>query len=192
MTIKELEEKGSIIRVNVHRLPDPVKEYGDKRYDTIINKPLCNLKGMIGNDCSRNSICVVEAMHENGEDDWYVVPGFAFTPESGQYPLAHVWVRKGDMHYDPTWSLPLRKFNNWVIENLEYYQLLEPIDFTCGKSEEEDLQETNEYSNEMYYHSKNKNESEESDDAHRITEQGDKIKTTLENIAEEWNLQLNG
>lgn len=74
-------------------------------------------------DCICNSLCVVDAMCEKGEDDWHIVPGFAFNPEERE-PIAHVWVRKGSWHYDPTWSLPCF---NWKFKDLQHYQLAQRL-----------------------------------------------------------------
>jgi len=60
-------------------------------------------------------------MREQGENDWHIVPGFAFNPECKK-PLRHVWVRKGYGHYDPTWILW------WNPINLAYYQVLHPLE----------------------------------------------------------------
>jgi hypothetical protein len=56
--------------------------------------------------CEANARAIIEAMQD--EEGWAVVGGFAIG-ESPDYPTQHVWVRKGDTHFDPTWS---RKITN--------------------------------------------------------------------------------
>ena len=51
--------------------------------------------------CEPNARALVEAMH--AEEGWAVVGGFAIGP-SPEYPTRHIWVRKDDTHFDPTWS----------------------------------------------------------------------------------------
>ena len=70
--------------------------------------------------CAGNSVCVVKGMEDKGESGWGVVGGFAFfcqipkindnnPVDSPPIPVEHglrwhVWVKKGDIHFDPTWS----------------------------------------------------------------------------------------
>jgi hypothetical protein len=58
--------------------------------------------------CEPNARCLVEAMRADG-DDWAVVGGFAIGPVAA-YPVRHVWVRNGGLHFDPTWSRRITHF----------------------------------------------------------------------------------
>jgi hypothetical protein len=57
----------------------------------------------------------------NDGDDWAVVGGFAIGPVAA-YPVRHVWVRNGRVHFDPMWSrrfaVVLRKIRRLVFEEL--------------------------------------------------------------------------
>lgn len=66
--------------------------------------------GYSGNPDARE---LVEAMQ--GEEGWAVVGGFAVGP-TPRYPTGHVWVRKGDAHFDPTWSRRL----TYIVPIAEY------------------------------------------------------------------------
>jgi hypothetical protein len=70
--------------------------------------------------CEPNARCLVEAMRNDG-DDWAVVGGFAIGPVAA-YPVRHVWVRNGRVHFDPMWSrrfaVVLRKIRRLVFEEL--------------------------------------------------------------------------
>lgn len=64
-------------------------------------------KTMHPRTCEPNARALVEAMPAG--EGWAVVGGFAVGP-SPEYPTRHVWVRKGDAHFDPTWSLNVVSF----------------------------------------------------------------------------------
>jgi hypothetical protein len=66
--------------------------------------------------CWENSPSIVEAMKEVGENDWRVVYGFAFG--SGGRLYGHVWVSKGDQHFDATWS----KYDR-ALDDCRYFSL---------------------------------------------------------------------
>jgi hypothetical protein len=57
--------------------------------------------------CEPNAQAFAEAMQV--EEGWTVVGGFAVGPIP-KYPTKHIWVRKGDTHIDPTWSLRVISF----------------------------------------------------------------------------------
>jgi hypothetical protein len=126
MTINELVKKGLLKEVEVQRPSDAVVEAGNQ-ISAVVFKNL-------GLNCADNSTCVVEAMREQGENDWHIVPGFAFNIE-GEGPIAHVWVRKGLLHYDPTWIL-----RNWNPEDLAYYQVLQSLGVVPREWEKDALQ----------------------------------------------------
>jgi hypothetical protein len=65
--------------------------------------------------CYENAPALVEAMREAAESDWHIVygVGIGYDPVA---PHAHVWVRKGTRHFDPTWGQP---------ERCRYYALSE-------------------------------------------------------------------
>jgi hypothetical protein len=111
VTIKELEKKGLVRKVNVQSPPDDVKKTGDHKA-VALSKSL-NLYL----NCADKSICFVNAMQEVGEIEWRFVPGFAFRSDC-KYPFRHVWIRNGERHYDPTWYM------NWSPEDIDYYQLV--------------------------------------------------------------------
>ena len=115
MTIEELVEEKSLEKVKVQRPLTDVIEAGNKKFIEVFKNFILPIfpQRMRGANCQSNSICVVEAMREKGEDDWHVVPGFAFKTET-ERPVIHVWVRKKKKHYDPSWiwhswKRPLRK-----------------------------------------------------------------------------------
>jgi hypothetical protein len=74
---------------------------------------------MGGFTCGDNSMCVVDAMLAAGEAGWRVVPGFAVGGNC-DLPSAHVWVAKGDRHFDPTW---IRW--GWDPSRLEYFEVMD-------------------------------------------------------------------
>ncbi len=57
--------------------------------------------------CYENALALVDAMREAAELDWHVVygVGIGYDPIA---PHAHVWVRRGVQHFDPTWGQPAR------------------------------------------------------------------------------------
>jgi hypothetical protein len=133
MTIKELVKKGLLKEVDVQKPPDDVIDAGNERFVAELNIPESGggPRRMRVGVCQSNSICIVEEMRARGEDDWYIVPGFAFNPEK-QDPIIHVWVRKGLLHYDPTWSLDLCNYN---LEDCRYFQLVQPLETSQKKPE---------------------------------------------------------
>ena len=116
MTIDELVTEGVLEKVDVGRLVGEVKAAGDQKSRCVFGNR------MSGNTCAGNSLCVAEAMADQGEDDWQVVLGYAVNGD-GEGPISHVWVRKGHQHYDPTWPI----WDTWR-EDLPYYQLLQDLD----------------------------------------------------------------
>jgi len=122
MTIDELLKKGLLKEVKVQRPPDGVIEAGNQKSEAVIGH------GIIKGKCHFNSICVIGAMREKGENDWDIVPGFAFNPKDKK-PLLHVWVKKESRHYDPSWIC-----YNWNPEDLDYYQMIQPLEANPSES----------------------------------------------------------
>lgn len=117
MDISELINQKLIKAVRVHRPSDAVVTAGNRKSEILYQNP------MSGRCCAGNSHSVIEAMKERNEKNWHFVLGFAI-PKGKSKPLAHVWVRKGSHHYDPTWTIwP------WWSKNLKYYRLTRPFDF---------------------------------------------------------------
>ncbi|MCD4784885.1 MAG: hypothetical protein K8T10_13805 [Candidatus Eremiobacteraeota bacterium] len=139
VTIDELVEKGFLRQVKVLKAPEFVMDYGKKQYPTLFKKQCFSQEGLPAFHCQDNSICVVKAMREKGEDDWHIVPGFAWNPNLNG-PTPHLWVRKGKLHYDPTWSL---QFFNFEFKNLEHYQLIQYLDTLPKEPEENNPDEIN-------------------------------------------------
>ena len=75
MAIKELVKKRLLKKVKVQRPPDAVMAATEQKSATVSRELNLNL------NCADISICSVEAMRELGENDWHIVPGFAFNPE---------------------------------------------------------------------------------------------------------------
>ena len=112
--IEDCVKDGLLEQVSVRVPSDEVFTVGDKRTEQEGGKR------MTFGTCTGNSVCVVKGMEDKGESDWQVVGGFAFfcqSPELGDNgpvdspPIVvkhglrlHVWVKKGDTHFDPTWS----------------------------------------------------------------------------------------
>jgi hypothetical protein len=84
-----------------------------KRY----RQPICAFT------CEENSVCLVEGMNNGYPHGWELVPGFAFGSDRN-LPVAHVWVRHGDEHLDPTWSrnndtvVSLKRFRYYSVTGL--------------------------------------------------------------------------
>ena len=113
-TIEDCIKEGFLEQVRVRVPADEVFAIGDER--TQQEGGQCMTSGT----CAGNSVCVVKGMEERDESGWEVVGGFAFfcqAPEIGDNDPAdspsspieprlrwHVWVKKGDTHFDPTWS----------------------------------------------------------------------------------------
>ena len=115
-TIEDCVKNGLLEQVSVSVPSDEVFIIGDERTQQEGGQ------GMTFGTCAGNSVCVVKGMEDKGESGWEVVGGFAFfrqTPEkirddkdpAGLPPThvehglgRHVWVKKGERHFDPTWS----------------------------------------------------------------------------------------
>jgi len=121
MDINELIKRRLLKEVKVKRPSDGVVAAGNRESIMIFQNPMSGLC------CAGNSQCIVEAMKAKDERNWHIVQGFAI-PKGESKPQAHVWVRKGSHHYDPTWT----RFT-WWSENLKYYRLTRPLAF--GPSE---------------------------------------------------------
>ena len=124
MSIDEFVKKGYVEEVKVLRATRDIIELGKKQYPRIFKKKCSTDDGLPSWFCQDNSMCVVKAMHEIGEFDWHVVPGFARNPRLEE-PTAHFWVRKGEIHYDPTWSLNFCDFN---FQDVQHYRLIKDVD----------------------------------------------------------------
>ena len=70
MTIDELVKMGSLKKVTAHRATIKALTAGNKKYTTMFKEEMSphSPKRMSGGDCQCNSICVVEAMREQGVD----------------------------------------------------------------------------------------------------------------------------
>lgn len=119
--IIELEKRGLLKKVKVQSPPDNVKETADHKAAALSKSLNLNL------NCADKSICFVNAMQEEDENDWHFVPGFTFRSDC-KYPFRHVWIRNGKRHYDPTWYI------HWNPEDLDYYQLVVPFEVKEFKS----------------------------------------------------------
>lgn len=104
-SIEDCVNAGRLVPVCMKIPPPEVFEVGD----TWKEKP------MNASTCEANSRWIVEGMSARGESDWHIVGGFAFPlfpkwvrgteddPPDNR-PRIHVWVRRGDVHFDPTWA----------------------------------------------------------------------------------------
>ena len=119
MDISELINQKLIKKVKVQRPSDVVVAAGNRKSKILYQN--C----MSGFCCAGNSHSVIEAMKERNESNWHIVLGFAI-PKGEIKPQAHVWVRKGSRHYDPTWTL----VDGWWAEDLKYYRLTRSFYFT--------------------------------------------------------------
>jgi hypothetical protein len=93
--LMHLVESGKLISVTPTTLPSEIFLKGDAYKRETYGVP------MHPRTCEPNARALVEAMQ--AEEGWAVVGGFAVGP-TPEYPTRHVWVRKGDAHFDPTWS----------------------------------------------------------------------------------------
>ncbi len=118
MSINSLLKLKLLKKVEVDKPSTKIIEAGNaiiiKHFDPIFSP-------MKAKHCQTNSICIVEAMIKRGENNWHIVPGLGFEPVKREL-VAHVWVRHGDHHYDPTWSLGIFKSN---VKELTHYQILQ-------------------------------------------------------------------
>jgi len=130
MDIKELVINGLLKEVDVQKPPDDVINAGNTRFVVELT-PENGPQRMRAGYCQSNSICVVAEMRDKGEDDWGIVPGFAYNTEKEDL-IVHVWVKKGSLHYDPTWSLDCFNYNP---EDCTYYQVVQNIETTQWKQE---------------------------------------------------------
>jgi hypothetical protein len=117
MDIKELIKRRLLKAVKGKRPSDAVVEAGNRESSILFQNP------MSGFCCAGNSQSVVEAMKAKNKSNWHVVQGFAI-PKGESKPQAHVWVRKGSRHYDPTWT----RFR-WWSEDLKYYRVTRSLGF---------------------------------------------------------------
>lgn len=143
MTIDEFVKKGYVEEVKVLRATRNILELGKKQYPRIFKKKCSTDDGLPAWFCQDNSMCVVKAMQEIGEFDWHVVPGFAKNPKLKE-PTAHFWVRNGETHYDPTWSLNFCDFN---FQDLQHYQLIKDVDLLPAIPEGDNTGEIIEWGN---------------------------------------------
>jgi hypothetical protein len=71
------------------------------------------------------------------DDDWAVVGGFAIGPVAA-YPVRHVWVRNGAVHFDPTWSrriidfMPPARYQYRLVSIAEFRYFALPTTFPDG------------------------------------------------------------
>ncbi len=111
-TIEDCVKEGLLEKVSVGIPSDEVFTIGDKKTQQEAGKG----KRMVFGACVRNSVRVVKGMKDKGESGWEVVGGFAFfcqtleiggndPVDSSEHGLrCHVWIKKDDAHFDPTWS----------------------------------------------------------------------------------------
>ena len=121
MDIDELIKQEFLKKVEVHRPSDSVVEAGNQKSSILFQNPMSGLC------CAGNSQSIVEAMKEKNENNWHIVQGFAI-PEAESKPQAHIWVRKGSRHYDPTST----RFS-WWSQDLKYYRLTRPLAFASER-----------------------------------------------------------
>ena len=114
LSVEDYVESGRLIQVSVKIPPPGIFEVGDAWGEKTYGGSMCAFT------CEANSRWIVEGMNARGELDWHIVGGFAFPvfpkwalgPEddpSDNRPRIHVWVRRGDVHFDPTWSRSVGK-----------------------------------------------------------------------------------
>ena len=121
-----LVESGKLISVTPS-IPSPeifirANEYKSENYG----------KNMHPRTCEPNARALVKAMP--AEERWAVVGGFAVGPRP-EYPTRHVWVRKDDSHFDPTWSLRVDSyapFTHSLVPVAEYSYFALPSIFPEG------------------------------------------------------------
>jgi hypothetical protein len=95
--LMRLVKTGKLISITPTILSPEIFMKGDAYKRKICGKPMHPWT------CEANARALVEAMQ--AEEGWAVVGGFALGPNP-VYPTKHVWVRKGNAHFDPTWSIP--------------------------------------------------------------------------------------
>lgn len=93
--LMRLVESGKLISVTPAILSPEIFMKGDAHKRKTYGPP------MHPRTCEANARALVEAMQ--AEEGWAVVGGFAVGP-TPEYPTQHIWVRKGDAQFDPTWS----------------------------------------------------------------------------------------
>lgn len=72
--------------------------------------------------CAGNAFYMVNAMRRRGRVDWNIVAGLGVAPRLA-LPAWHVWVRRGNDHSDPTWSLT----DWWGDPGVEHYALADDL-----------------------------------------------------------------
>jgi hypothetical protein len=114
MTTDELVRQGKLKRVDVQPISSRERALGDAKKRTQDNQR------MAGGQCEPNVRALTAAMLEAGENDWHAVFGIARGTDP-RGPVAHAWVRKGDDHFDPTWSLmgPIDECRYFVLVGVE-------------------------------------------------------------------------
>jgi hypothetical protein len=126
--LMRLVESGSLISVAPTTLSSEIFTKADA------HKRETYGKDMHPGTCEPNARALVEAMQ--AEKGWAVVGGFAVGPIP-QYPTRHVWVRKGDAHFDPTWSLNIVStvptITYTMVPVAEYYYFALPGMFPEGE-----------------------------------------------------------
>ena len=115
MTIDDLLKAGSIEQIARVEAPSAqAQKLADAKskvlYDYGVNS------GINGHLCYENAPSLVEAMKDAGEIGWEVVYGLA---RNNLGDLAwHVWTKRGDQHFDPSWSylgLPLDRCSYYAL-----------------------------------------------------------------------------
>ncbi len=108
LSVEDCVDSGRLIQVSVRIPPPEVFEVGDAWGEKTYGGSMCAFT------CEANSRWIVEGMNARGELDWHVVGGFAFpifpewlrdsTELPDNRPRIHIWVRREDIYFDPTWS----------------------------------------------------------------------------------------
>lgn len=96
-----LVEAGQLVRITPEIPSAEMFAKGDAYKMKVYGRPLHP------RTCEPNARCLLEAMRAEG--DWAVVGGFAIGPVPA-YPVRHLWVRNGNVHFDPTWSRRITQF----------------------------------------------------------------------------------
>ena len=110
LSVEDCVDSGRLIQVSVRIPPPEVFEVGDAWGEKTYGGSMCAFT------CEANSRWIVGGMNARGELDWHVVGGLAFpifpewlrdsTEPPDNRPRIHVWVRRGAIYFDPTWSHP--------------------------------------------------------------------------------------
>ncbi len=110
VTTHDLERMGKLKRVHAKDISAEIRALGDAK------KKTQDGQRMAGFQCELNARALIEAMTEKGENDWHIVFGVAHGDDP-LGPVAHVWTRKGDEHFDPTWSIfgPVDRWQYFVL-----------------------------------------------------------------------------